>query len=93
MSYLSAILLSVLVLSEEWRARRITLRSSLSKNCLPQWLRHDGKAMRETATKDFQLLEHGEDWSMQKLIDAVQPKGKAVRAKELLQTDPCKAEG
>lgn len=38
--------------------------------------RHDGKAMRETATEDFQLLEHGEDWTMQKLIDAVQPKGK-----------------
>lgn len=38
--------------------------------------KHDGEAMRETATKDFQLLEHGEDWSMQKLVDAVQPKGK-----------------
>ena len=38
--------------------------------------RQDGKAMRETSTKDFQLLEHGEDWSMQKLIDAVQSKGK-----------------
>lgn len=38
--------------------------------------KHDGKAMQETATEDFQLLEHGEDWTMQKLIDAVQPKGK-----------------
>lgn len=38
--------------------------------------RHDGKAMQETATEDFQLLEHGEDWTMQKLIEAVQPKGK-----------------
>ena len=37
---------------------------------------HDGKAMKETATDDFQLLEHGEDWTMQRLIDAVQPKGK-----------------
>ncbi|MFN3193780.1 MAG: nuclear transport factor 2 family protein [Aureliella sp.] len=36
---------------------------------------HDGNAMKGTATKDFQLLEHGEDWSMQTLIDAVQPKG------------------
>jgi hypothetical protein len=38
--------------------------------------KHDGKAMQATATDDFQLLEHGEDWTMQKLIDAVQPKGK-----------------
>lgn len=38
--------------------------------------KHDGKAMRATSTEDFQLLEHGEDWSMQKLVDAVQPKGK-----------------
>lgn len=37
---------------------------------------HDGKAMKKTATDDFQLLEHGEDWTMQRLIDAVQPKGK-----------------
>ncbi|MFN7842307.1 MAG: nuclear transport factor 2 family protein [Pirellula sp.] len=36
---------------------------------------HDGKAMQETSTEDFQLLEHGEDWTMQKLVDAVQPKG------------------
>jgi len=38
--------------------------------------KHDGSAMRAVSTDDFQLLEHGEDWSMQKLIDAVQPKGK-----------------
>ena len=38
--------------------------------------KHDGKAMQETATADFQLLEHGEDWTMQGLIEAVQPKGK-----------------
>jgi len=38
--------------------------------------KHDGEAMRKTSTKDFQLLEHGEDWSMQKLVEAVQPKGK-----------------
>ena len=38
--------------------------------------KHDGKAMQDTATEDFQLLEHGEDWTMQELIDAVQPKGK-----------------
>ena len=37
--------------------------------------------MRKTSTKDFQLLEHGEDWSMQKLIDAVQPKGKPYKRK------------
>lgn len=38
--------------------------------------KHDGKAMQETSTEDFQLLEHGEDWTMQELVDAVQPKGK-----------------
>lgn len=37
--------------------------------------KHDGKAMQETATDDFQLLEHGEDWTMQDLVDAIQPKG------------------
>lgn len=37
--------------------------------------KHDGKAMQETSTEDFQLLEHGEDWTMQELVDAVQPKG------------------
>ena len=40
--------------------------------------KHDGKAMQETSTEDFQLLEHGEDWTMQKLVDAVQPKGDPV---------------
>ena len=43
--------------------------------------KHDGKAMRETATADFQLLEDGEDWTMQKLVDAVQPKGKPYERK------------
>ena len=38
--------------------------------------KHDGVAMKATATEDFQLLEHGEDWTMQQLVDAVQPKGK-----------------
>ena len=38
--------------------------------------KHDGEAMQETSTVDFQLLEDGEDWTMQKLVDAVQPKGK-----------------
>lgn len=43
--------------------------------------KHDGKAMRETSTEDFQLLEHGEDWTMQKLVDAVQPNGKPYERK------------
>jgi ketosteroid isomerase-like protein len=43
--------------------------------------KHDGKAMQETSTEDFQLLEHGEDWTMQKLVDAVQPKGEPVERK------------
>lgn len=42
---------------------------------------HDGNAMHETATADFQLLEHGEDWSMQDLVEAVQPKGKPYQRK------------
>ncbi|MEO1618944.1 MAG: nuclear transport factor 2 family protein [Planctomycetota bacterium] len=46
---------------------------------------HDGEAMRATATDDFQLLEHGEDWTMQKLIDAVQPKGKPYERKNFFQ--------
>lgn len=47
--------------------------------------RHDGKAMQATATEDFQLLEHGEDWSMKKLVDAVQPKGKPYERKNFFQ--------
>ncbi len=47
--------------------------------------KHDGKAMRETATRDFQLLEDGEDWSMQKLVDAVQPKGKPSERKNFFK--------
>jgi hypothetical protein len=43
--------------------------------------KHDGKAMQETSTEDFQLLEHGEDWTMQKLVDAVQPNGKPYERK------------
>ena len=43
--------------------------------------KQDGKAMQETATEDFQLLEHGEDWTMQRLIEAVQPKGKPYERK------------
>ena len=38
--------------------------------------------MQATATEDFQLLEHGEDWTMQKLIDAVQPKGNPYERKK-----------
>ncbi len=37
--------------------------------------KHDGQAMRQNSTEDFQLLEHGEEWTMQMLVDAVQPKG------------------
>lgn len=43
--------------------------------------KHDGKAMQQTATKDFRILEHGEDWSMKKLVEVVQPKGKPYQRK------------
>jgi hypothetical protein len=43
--------------------------------------KHDGQAMQETATDDFQLLEHGEDWTMEQLVEAVQPKGKPYERK------------
>lgn len=43
--------------------------------------RQDGQAMRANSTADFQLLEHGEDWTMQELIDAVQPKGQPYERK------------
>jgi len=49
--------------------------------------KHDGKAMQQTAMEDFQLLEHGEDWTMQRLIEAVQPKGKPYERKKLLLSD------
>jgi len=32
----------------------------------------DGDAMRNTCTVDFQLLEHGEEWDMDKLVKVVQ---------------------
>ena len=47
--------------------------------------KHDGMAMRETSTEDFQLLEHGEDWTMQELVDAVQPKGKPYERKNFFR--------
>ncbi len=47
--------------------------------------KHDGKAMQETSTQDFQLLEHGEDWTMQKLVDAVQPNGKPYERKNFFR--------
>lgn len=43
--------------------------------------KHDGSAMQATSTDDFQLLEHGEDWTMQELVYAVQPKGKPYQRK------------
>ena len=46
---------------------------------------HDGKAMKETSTEDFQLLEHGEDWTMHELVDAVQPKGKPYERKNFFK--------
>lgn len=55
--------------------------------------KHDGKAMQEQATEDFQLLEHGEDWSMQMLVDAVQPKGDPYERKNFFKQIRARQEG
>ncbi len=54
---------------------------------------HDGKAMQATSTEDFQLLEHGEDWTMQKLVDAVQPKGEPYERKNFFKQIRARQEG
>ena len=53
----------------------------------------DGKAMQETSTKDFQLLEHGEDWTMQKLIDAAKPKDKPSERKNFFKQIRARQQG
>ena len=55
--------------------------------------KHDGKAMHEQATEDFQLLEHGEDWSMQMLVDAVQPKGDPCERKNFFKQIRARQDG
>ncbi|MCU0719210.1 MAG: nuclear transport factor 2 family protein [Pirellula sp.] len=55
--------------------------------------KHDGKAMREYSTEDFQLLEHGEEWTMQKLVDAVQPKGDPYERKNFFKQIRARQEG
>jgi hypothetical protein len=45
----------------------------------------DGKAMEETSTEDFQLLEDGEEWSMQKLVAVVQANGKSHQRKNFFK--------
>ncbi|MCU0716837.1 MAG: nuclear transport factor 2 family protein [Pirellula sp.] len=55
--------------------------------------KHDGKAMQATSTEDFQLLEHGEDWSMQKLIEAVQPKGEPYERKNFFSQIRAREDG
>ena len=47
--------------------------------------RQDGKAMQETSTEDFQLLEHGEDWTMQKLVAVVKANGKPHQRKNFFK--------
>ncbi|MCP4886807.1 MAG: nuclear transport factor 2 family protein [Planctomycetaceae bacterium] len=47
--------------------------------------RQDGKAMHETSTEDFQLLEHGEDWTMQKLVAVVKANGKPNQRKNFFK--------
>ncbi len=55
--------------------------------------KHDGQAMHAKATEDFQLLEHGEVWTMQKLVDAVQPKGDPYERKNFFNQIRARQEG
>ena len=55
--------------------------------------KHDGQAMQDKATEDFQLLEHGEVWTMQKLVDAVQPKGDPYERKNFFKQIRARQEG
>lgn len=55
--------------------------------------RHDGMAMQQTATADFQLLEHGEDWTMQMLVDAVQPGDKPYERKNFFKQIRARQQG
>lgn len=55
--------------------------------------KHDGKAMQATSTEDFQLLEHGEDWTMHDLVEAVQPKGKPYVRKNFFSQIRARQEG
>jgi ketosteroid isomerase-like protein len=55
--------------------------------------KHDGKAMQATSTEDFQLLEHGENWTMRDLVDAVQPKGKPYERKNFFNQIRARQEG
>lgn len=54
---------------------------------------HDGEAMQETSTEDFQLLEHGEDWTMQDLVEAVEPKGKPYERRNFFSQIRARQEG
>jgi hypothetical protein len=45
----------------------------------------DGNAMQDTSTEDFQLLEHGEEWTMQKLVAVVQANGKPQQRKNFFK--------
>lgn len=47
--------------------------------------KQDGKAMQDTSTRDFQLLEHGEEWTMQKLIAVVQANGQPRERKNFFK--------
>jgi Domain of unknown function (DUF4440) len=55
--------------------------------------KHDGKAMQQTSTEDFELLEHGEVWTMQQLVDAVQPKGDPYERKNFFKQIRARQEG
>ncbi len=55
------------------------------KNLFAAMSAFDYEAMRNVVTSDFQLLEVGEDWSIETLINAVKPKGKPYQRRNFFQ--------
>jgi ketosteroid isomerase-like protein len=55
--------------------------------------RQDSQAMLDNSTEDFQLLEHGEDWTMEMLANAIQPKGEPYDRRNFFKQIRARQEG
>lgn len=55
--------------------------------------RQDRQAMLDHSTEDFQLLEHGEDWTMEMLVDAIQPKDEPYDRRNFFKQIRARQEG